>query len=162
MRHTCALRHDDGRYFDDGVRASLVTFFPHLRWFARGRHARKRELGNMSVENAVKKLDEAFNSQDLNAVLSFYEDDAVLVARPGQLIRGKENLRKFFRGVFASGLKARQEKTHVIENGDIALFLSRWTLSGQQFVATSIFKRSKNGMWRLSIDNSFGPAVLEQ
>lgn len=114
----------------------------------------------MSIESAVKELDDAFNRQDLNAVLSFYEDDAILVARPGLLIRGKEDLRKFFRDVFASGLTARQEKTHVIENGDVALFLSRWSLSGQHFVATSIFKKSKDGTWRLIIDNAFGTAVL--
>lgn len=33
-----------------------------------------------AIEEIVKKLDEAFGHSDLEAVLGFYEDDAILVA----------------------------------------------------------------------------------
>jgi ketosteroid isomerase-like protein len=37
---------------------------------------------------AVLDLDDAFARKDIEAVLSFYEDSAVLVIEPGRLARG--------------------------------------------------------------------------
>jgi ketosteroid isomerase-like protein len=45
---------------------------------------------------AVKELDDALERGDLEAVLSFYEDDAVVVVEPGRLARGKKDLGEFF------------------------------------------------------------------
>jgi uncharacterized protein (TIGR02246 family) len=123
-----------------------------------------------TVEHAVAELDDAFNRRDLEAVLSYYEDDAVLMAGPHRSIAGKDALRGFFERFIESDSLARQDAVRVIANGDLALFLSRWTLTTrvaganddeQHFVATSVFRRGVDGRWRLSIDNSFGPMVLD-
>ncbi|MET0753933.1 MAG: hypothetical protein ABWZ66_11190 [Pyrinomonadaceae bacterium] len=39
-------------------------------------------MPEISVEETVEKLDEAFNRGDIEAVLEFYEDDAVVVLEP--------------------------------------------------------------------------------
>jgi uncharacterized protein (TIGR02246 family) len=122
-----------------------------------------------SPEQAVEMVDKAFNQGDLESVLDFYEDRAVVVTEPGKLARGKEELRRFFKQVMASRPSARQLKTHVIEADGIALFLSRWTLASDssgkastpmRFVATTVFRKQPNGQWKALIDNSLGPLVL--
>lgn len=120
-------------------------------------------------DDAVKKLDEAFGRSDLEAVLAFYEDDAVLVVEPGRLARGKQELKSFFSRVFALKGVAEQIETNVLESGDIALFTSRWRFTGvtpdgtpfqKESTATSVFRKGEDGGWRMVIDNSHGPAVL--
>lgn len=112
-------------------------------------------------------LDRAFNEGDVETLLTFYEDSAVVVTEPGQLARGSSELRAFFSRVVHSGMSAKQLKTYTLEADGIALFLSRWSLQiGTQciertLVATTVFRRQPDGGWRALIDNSFGPSVLD-
>ena len=119
----------------------------------------------------VEQLDEAFNRGDIEAILDFYEEGAVIVVEPGNLARGKEELRRVFEWILTS-IKgtAHQERTHVIEAGEIALFTSKWRFTGRtldgtdasrESYASVVMRRSAGGEWRIVIDNSWGPAVLE-
>jgi uncharacterized protein (TIGR02246 family) len=114
-------------------------------------------------------VDRAFNEGDIEAVLRFYEDNAVVVTEPGKLARGQRELRGFFEAVLASKMSARQLKTYVVEAEGIALFISRWTLITSEsneesptriFVATTVLRKQSDGKWKALIDNSFGPLVL--
>lgn len=122
-----------------------------------------------SPAQAVELMDRAFNQGDVEAVLSFYEETAVVVTEPGKTVRGTAQLRSFFEQVMKSGTSARQLKTHVIEADGVALFLSRWTLdtkqanqegSSRHFIATTVFRKQPDGAWKALIDNSIGPLVL--
>jgi uncharacterized protein (TIGR02246 family) len=119
---------------------------------------------------AVELLDEAFNRGDIDAVLDFYEDGAVMVVEPGRLAAGKNEIRAVYEWIFANikGV-AKQEKTHVIETGGIALFTSKWNFSGttlngesvsRESFASVILRKSRDGEWRVVVDNSWGHAVL--
>jgi len=123
-----------------------------------------------SLDNVVEDLDAAVNRKDLETVLSYYEENAVLVMEPGRVARGISEIRGFFKVVFDMNISAKQTSTYVLQAEDIALFTSKWiangTLpSGESFtnenVATSVFRKSDKGQWRMIIDNSFGPAVLD-
>lgn len=123
-----------------------------------------------SPEHAVELLDRAFNEGDLDAVLSFYENAAVVVAEPNRIVRGAIELRSFFEGAIRSGHKAKQLKIRVIEADGVALFLSRWILipnnAGQEaetrtFVATTVFRKQPDGAWKALLDNPFGPLLLD-
>jgi uncharacterized protein (TIGR02246 family) len=120
-------------------------------------------------EQAVEIVDRAFNTGDIETILNFYEENAVVVTEPGKTARGKDELRSFFEQVLASKQMARQIKTYVLESDGIALFLSRWTLVGPdsvsdsqtgRFIATTVFRKQPSGEWKAVIDNSFGPLVL--
>ena len=126
-------------------------------------------MSQSTPDSVVIELDEAFARRDLEAVLSYYEEDAVLVVEPGRIARGKEQLRRVFEYLFTLNGTAKQLKTHVLEAGDMALFTSRWVFKGvdasgvpfeRESIATSVFRRSGDGSWRMIIDNSYGPAVL--
>jgi ketosteroid isomerase-like protein len=123
-----------------------------------------------SPEHAVELLDRAFNGRDLEAVVGFYEDAAVVVTEPGRTIHGRSELRSFFELAMKSGVSASQLKTHVIESDGIALFLSRWKLEyiepngevcARELVATTVFRQQADGGWKVLIDNSLGPLVLD-
>lgn len=124
-----------------------------------------------SPEHAVELLDRAFNEGDLEAILSFYEESAVVIAaEPLRDLRGTVELRSFFAEAIRSNQVAKQIKTRVIEADGVALFISRWSLSPknhdpgtktQTFISTSVFRRQPNGIWRILIDNPFGPAILD-
>ena len=127
-------------------------------------------MANNTPEEAVERVDEALNRGDVEGILDFCEEGAVMVAEPGRLVRGKGNMRETFEAILGLKGVARQLKTHVIEAGDLALFTSRWSFSGtapdgisfsRESIATAVFRKQSDGGWRCVIDNSFGPAVLE-
>lgn len=119
----------------------------------------------------VKLLDEAFNRGDIEAVLDFYEDNAVMVAEPNRLVAGKAEIRTIYEWLFAN-IKgtATQIKTNVVETGDIALFTSKWNFTGKMLngetvsresYASVVLRQQIDGKWRIVVDNSWGHAVLE-
>lgn len=118
-----------------------------------------------SPEHAVELLDRAFAQGDLHALLSFYEDGAVVITEPGKAARGTAELTSFFARAMQSGSVAKQLQTQVIEADGVALFLSRWTLqvkgaSERTFTATTVFRKQPDGGWKALIDNPFGPLIL--
>jgi ketosteroid isomerase-like protein len=124
----------------------------------------------LSPEQAVELLDRAFEQKDIETVLSFYEDAAVVVSEPAKSIREKDDLRAFFEQAMQLGISAKQLKTWTIEADGIALFISRWVLrvpapgqepSDRTFAAVTVFRKQPDGGWKILIDNPFGPSVLE-
>jgi ketosteroid isomerase-like protein len=123
-----------------------------------------------SPEQAVELLDRAFREKDIETVLNFYEDSAVVVSEPGMIRRGAADLRSLFEQAMQMGTSAKQLKTWTIEADDVALFLSRWELrleapsrepSSRNFVATTVFRKQPDGEWKILIDNPFGPLVID-
>ena len=63
----------------------------------------------------------------------------------------------------------RSEAEQVIEYGDLALYLSRWNLSGTDpsgkavtmgGQSTDILRRQRDGRWLIAVDNPWGPQTL--
>jgi ketosteroid isomerase-like protein len=121
-------------------------------------------------KEAVTAADEAFNFRDLEAVLALYEDGAIMVYEPGHLATGKAALRRVFESLFHLNAVAKQEKSDVVQAGDIALWTSKWTVSGTAQDGTpftrggfgsAILRKHSDGGWRVAVENPWGPAVLD-
>lgn len=119
--------------------------------------------------DAVNDLTEAINHGDLEAALALYEPGAVVVVQPGQLARGTAELRAALAGFISLKPTLRSEVQQAIETGDIALYLSRWSLQGTdpsgQPVAmggesSDILRRQADGRWLIALDNPWGAQVL--
>ncbi len=118
-----------------------------------------------SPEHVIALLDRAFNEGDLETIMGFYEDAAIVVPEPGIEARGKEAIREMYANMLQTGTIARQVKVRVLEADGTALFLSQWSLSkvGQIekfFVSTTVL-RQQNSEWKVLIDNAQGPAILD-
>jgi ketosteroid isomerase-like protein len=117
----------------------------------------------------VDQLTQAINQGNLEAALALYEPNAVLMVQPNQPARGTMQLREALAGFIALKPMLRSEAQHVIEVGDIALYVSRWTLngtdpSGQAVTmggeSTDILRRQGNGRWLIALDNPWGAQLL--
>ena len=126
------------------------------------------------IEAIIHAADAAINREDLDAVMDFYTDDATLVVRPGLNVTGKEQIRKAFTAIaehFNHSLQVTQDKLIVVEGGDTALVLGKAEIraqdsSGAEILiereATYVFKRSLDGFWRCTVDNSYGTSLLRE
>jgi ketosteroid isomerase-like protein len=119
-----------------------------------------------SPEHAVELLDKAFNQGDLESILGYYDDAAIVIPVPGVEARGHAEIRDLFQRFLRPGVTAHQIKSKVIEADGIALFTSRWALDipghpRQAFIATTVFRKQTDGGWKALIDNARGPEILE-
>jgi uncharacterized protein (TIGR02246 family) len=119
--------------------------------------------------DTVNELMQAINRRDPDGALGLYEPEAVLVVQPGRLVRGAPQLREALAGFAALEPTLESEAQHVIEAGDVGLYLGRWTLrgtdpTGQPVImggeSTDILRRQPDGRWRIALDNPWGLRVL--
>lgn len=119
-----------------------------------------------TAEHAIQILDRAFNESDLDTIMNFYDEEAVVIPQPGVEARGKAAIREMYAGMLRPGVVALQLKTRVLEADHIALFISRWSLSqpgqGEKiFISTTVLRQQDGEGWKVLIDNAQGPAILE-
>lgn len=118
-----------------------------------------------SPQHAIELLDDAFNRGDVDTILRFYDEAAVVFPEPSQEVRGAEALRTLYAQAAQPGTVARQLQTHVAEADGIALFTSRWSLSAgggepQVFFSSVVLRQQPDGGWKALIDNARGPLIL--
>ena len=121
--------------------------------------------------DTVNKLTNALNRGDLEAAVALYEPNAVLVAQPGQVARGSAELRTALAGFIGLKPALRSLAQNVVEVGDIALYMSRWTLQGTDpsgkaitmgGESSDVLRRQKDGRWLVAVDNPWGAQILAQ
>ncbi len=119
--------------------------------------------------DTVNNLVRAINAGDVAAAVELYEPEAILVAQPGQLARGRAQLREALAGFVAMRATLTSEVQHVLEAGDLALYLARWNLrgtnpAGEPVVlrgeSTDILRRQADGRWLIALDDPWGTQLL--
>src|SRR5262245_52810910 len=119
--------------------------------------------------DTVKQLADAINSGDVDRAMSLYQNGAVMVVQPGKMTRGPSELRDAIAGYMALKPTLTFEASEVIEAGDVALYLSRWSLRGTDPTgkpmemsgeSTDVLHRQKDGRWLIVVDNPWGVQVL--
>src|SRR5215831_18109721 len=119
---------------------------------------------------AVDLADAAYNRGDLEGMLAFYEEGAILLFAPGQLVSGKAAIRELLKTLLPANPVAKHDRSHVIECGDLALWTSAWSVTGtrpdetpisQTGRGSVIFRLGTDGGWRVVVENPWGSAVLD-
>lgn len=116
----------------------------------------------------IEQWEERINAGDLDGLVELYVPDAAIVAEPGaDPAHGHDAVRQIIGGYLAARPSVRFEHTTVIQSGDTALGMTRWTLDGSapdgspiNMTATTsdVFRRDSDGRWRYVIDNPWGTA----
>jgi len=126
-------------------------------------------MSDHDVLNLIKQADKAISAEDFEALMEFYADDAVLVVQPGQIARGKAQIRKAFEAIakhFKNALTVSQGEAQVIEGGDTALVIMETHLHiGDEAEpvtgrATYVFRKDLARGWLCTVDNSYGTELL--
>jgi uncharacterized protein (TIGR02246 family) len=110
---------------------------------------------------------ETFIAGDLDALVALYEEDATLVAQPGEIVTGIDAIREALSAFLATQPRFDLEVRKVLQTGDLALSFADWTLVGtgpdgeaiEMAAQTSdVLRRQPDGSWRFVIDNPYGSA----
>lgn len=117
----------------------------------------------------IEKADKAIVAEDFATLMDIYSNDAILVVMPGVNAVGKDEILEAFKKIavyFKHGLQVKQNGMKILESGNTALVLANTVVSGPNYPATErkatyVFNRSAEGIWRCSIDNSYGHEVID-
>ncbi len=119
--------------------------------------------------HVITQLMDAINRADLDAAVMLYEAHAILVPQPGQFARGTAEVRYALQGFLALRANLRSDAHQIIESGDLALYIGRWSIRGVDPTgeavllkgeSTDILRRQADGRWLIAIDNPWGVQLL--
>jgi len=111
---------------------------------------------------------EALSAGDLEALMSLYEAQAILLAQPGEApAKGTENIRAALQGFLATEPRFTSQVRQIFEADDLALSFANWNLTGagpdgeaveMSGQTSDVLRRQPDGTRRFVIDNPFGSA----
>ncbi|MFJ8246997.1 YybH family protein [Peribacillus asahii] len=125
------------------------------------------------LKELIKKCDLTIKQGDLDTLMNYYTDDAILVVKPGMIAQGKEEIKKAFIAIakyFNNSIVPTQGEMMILEAGDTALVLSQTLLDADKENseysmdrrATYVFKKNPQGEWLCAIDNSYGTELINK
>ena len=127
-------------------------------------------MGQPSPSDTVKNLIEAINQGDIDAALGFYEPEAVIIAQPGNIARGRDAVRAALQGFISLRPSLKGGAYQVIEAGGVALYSSNWTLVGtspegkqveMSGTSSDVLRQQKDGRWLVAVDNPWGTSIVD-
>jgi uncharacterized protein (TIGR02246 family) len=113
-------------------------------------------------EDTIEQFSRCVQARDLEGIVQLYESEAAFVSAPGAVVTGREALRAMYGGLFS--LRPHLDLAIVLaqRNGDLALIMNQWTLSGTAPDGTPVhrsgrssvvLRRQATGEWLIAIDH---------
>lgn len=119
-------------------------------------------------EGIVDSLVDHFNSLDIETMLGFYEEDAIIINTKGEPIRGKQEIALELEESFGFGLPIKISARNIYAAGNLAALILDWKIVGTRkngekvnITGTSgdYAKKGIDGYWRCWFGNPFGMQV---
>ncbi|WP_398456099.1 DUF4440 domain-containing protein [Sphingobacterium thalpophilum] len=119
-------------------------------------------------EGIVDSLLDHFNSRDMETMLGFYEDDAVVISTRGEPRRGKIAIARELQQSFGFGLPIEIVPRNIYSTDNLASLVLHWKIAGTgnngekvNITGTSsdYAKKGPDGYWRCWFGNPFGVQV---
>jgi uncharacterized protein (TIGR02246 family) len=114
----------------------------------------------------VERLGDCLNARDLDGAVALYEPEAAFQAQRGAPpLKGIDAIRTALTGFLALEPRMDGEIVKVVEAGDVALVINRWSLRGTQpggepiemgGTSADVLRRQADGSWRVVVDDPWG------
>lgn len=123
------------------------------------------------IERLIADLDSAITKKDIDAIRRIYDQDAIFVAQPGEIARGRDAIATYYSTLFGMNIPMSVTTTavHSLEGDGLALLATRWTLEGTtptgekasvDRTASMVLRKHAGEGWKVCIDNPYGAEVL--
>lgn len=123
----------------------------------------------MTAKQVQELFVERFNAQDVDGIMELYEPNAVILPPDApEVVSGHVAIREVLDGFLALDGKMENTIVRVIEQLDIAILYSRWTVCGigpdgtpvkVGGTTSDVVRRQIDGNWLFAIDNPLGGAA---
>jgi ketosteroid isomerase-like protein len=111
-----------------------------------------------SPEDICRLFQQYMAVGDLDAVLSVFDPEVVLVKQSGEVTQGRDGLRQELAPVAAMKTRLAFTIKQVVRSGDIALMHTEWQVSFPlplSVYAIAVTRRQPDGTWRWLIGDPF-------
>jgi ketosteroid isomerase-like protein len=114
-----------------------------------------------NVKDVHTALANAFNTGDVDIVMSMYDVTGLVMPEPGVTLSGKEQFEKAIKGLLSIKGKMEIKTVYCFQTGNIALGRSEWNITDNGEVKISskgieVMKQQADGSWKIIIDHTFG------
>jgi ketosteroid isomerase-like protein len=112
-------------------------------------------------EDAHATLAAAFNTGDVNTVLSMYDFNGIIVPEPDKPVSGKSKFEDAIKAILSIKGKMEIKTVYCMQAGNIALGRSEWNITDGHEVKISakgieVMQQQADGSWKIVIDHAFG------
>ncbi|WP_195163843.1 YybH family protein [Mesorhizobium sp. NBSH29] len=123
-----------------------------------------------TIQAVIDTMAGSFGAHDIPGVLATYEPGAVVVGAPGVPESGKAVLQALFQRFIDVDPKFTFHGHEIFQSGDIALHLSRWSMTGMLpggsplqdgGLSAVVLRKQTNGQWLMVIDNPYGDHLMK-
>jgi len=113
------------------------------------------------AEDAHATLAAAFNTGDVNTVMSMYDVSGFFVPGSGKPVSGAEKFEEAIKGILSIKGKMEIKTVYCLQTGDIAVGRSEWSITDGDEVKVSakgieVMIQQNDGTWKILIDHAFG------
>lgn len=112
-----------------------------------------------TAEELNRDWNRAFNNHNVDELAGLYAEDALVSPASGEVIEGRDAIRKLFQGYIDNGLKKHRIKVlRTGSSGDLLYQVAEWRASGRpqdaviplhKGILKIVFKRTDAGEWRI-------------
>ena len=113
------------------------------------------------AEDVHTTLANAFNTGDVDIVMSMYDVAGIIVPEPGKPVSGKEKFEEAIKGILSIKGKMEIKTVYCLQTGNIAVGRSEWNITDNDEVKISakgieVMKQQADGSWKIIVDHAFG------
>ena len=114
-----------------------------------------------SAQDAHATLAAAFNTGNVDTVLSMYDFNGIIVPEPGKAVSGREQFEEAIRAILSIKGKMEIKTVYCLQTGNLAVGRSEWSITDGDEVKVSakgieVMIQQNDGTWKILIDHAFG------